>query len=159
MPIDRSKIDSTPPIYFYIFFLFHMGVFGIVGLYLSYADGGKESVTGLLISLLPMYVYIKFYIGLFGLDDVRWLFINSALGAYGIFAELDFILYLFGATVDDYPGYAHIVPFMYYILYTFLIRHALIDLTPARFDNNKKRLLEKTYVAISIVIYTAISLL
>ena len=159
MPINRSKISGASPVLFYLFFLVHMAIFGIGCLYMSYSDGGKSSINALLFSIFPLYVYIKFYLVLFGLDDIRWLFINSALGFFGIFAQLDFILYLFDATVDDYPGYVHIAPFIYFILYTFLIRHALLDLIASRFDKNKQRLIENTYIATSIIFYTFIGLL
>lgn len=159
MPINRSKISGASPNLFYLFFLVHMAIFGIGCLYLSYSDGGKNSINALLFSILPIYVYVKFYIALFDLDDIRWLFINSALGFFGIFAQLDFILSLFDATVDDYRGYVHIAPFTYFILYTFLIRHALLDFIASRFDKNKQRLIENAYIAISIIFYTFLSLL
>jgi hypothetical protein len=50
------------------------------------------------------------------------------------------------------------VPFLYYILYTFLLRHMVIDLFRAREDPERRRLVETAYVVLSLVVYTVIYL-
>jgi hypothetical protein len=47
----------------------------------------------------------------------------------------------------------HVTPFLYYILYTFLLRQMLLDLTRSRDNPARKRLVEMLYVVGSLVIY------
>jgi len=62
-------------------------------------------------------------------------------------------LSFFGREIGDYPAYVHVVPFLYFVLYTILLRHAVLDITKSRENNKKKRRVEYGYIAISVVIY------
>jgi hypothetical protein len=63
------------------------------------------------------------------------------------------LLSLFGKEVGDYPIYVHVTPFLYFVLYTFLIRHAVLDLMKAKEDAKRKKRVEYGYVATSVAIY------
>lgn len=142
-------------LFIYPFFLLHMLIFGSVGFYMAYGNS-DVSIPGMyLFNGIAIYVYTIFYIGIFGRDAVKWIIINSLLGLYGIYTEIDWILSLFGKYAYEYPAYVHLIPFTYYILYTFLIRKAILDLTNARVNHKKKRFIEQCYVVVSIFVYTA----
>ena len=41
--------------------------------------------------------------------------------------EIETILGWFGKELSDFPPWVHVTPFLYYILYTFLLRQMLLD--------------------------------
>jgi hypothetical protein len=45
------------------------------------------------------------------------------------------------------------IPFLYFVLYTFLIRHAILDITKSREDDNRQKRTEYGYIAVSVAIY------
>src|SRR3546814_17322380 len=81
------------------------------------------------------------------------MFINAGLGILGIYSQIGWILGLFGRNADDYPAYVHVVPVLYYVLYTFLLRQLLLDVTRSRDNPGRRRLVEAAYVAVSLGIY------
>lgn len=153
------KGTGMPGYWVYVFFLVHMLAFGLSGFFMAYMDNGPE------ISFLYMHggfailVYVIFYLAIFGVDEVRWMFINAALGLFGIYAQINLLLAFFGRRASDYPWYVHVVPFLYYILYTFLLYQLVLEITGARANLKRKKLVEGFYVAISVSVYAAIYLL
>jgi hypothetical protein len=152
------KDARIPGYWVYAFFLVHMLAFGLSGFFMAYMDDGPD------ISFLYMHggfailVYVIFYLAIFGVDEVRWMFINAALGLFGIYAQINLILALFGRRAGDYPWYVHVIPFLYYVLYTFLLYQLVLDVSGARNHPERKKLVEGFYVALSVSIYTAIFL-
>lgn len=136
-----------------------MGMFGFSGFYIAYADTLAGTSFLFMHGGFAILVYLIFYISIFGREQVKWLFINSALGLFGIYAEIDWILSLFDKQVQDYPASKHIIPFLYYILYTFLIRQIFLDFFNAREDANRERIVNRAYVILSLIIYSALYLI
>ena len=137
----------------YPFFLIHMLMFGGSGFLMAY---GAKDVPVFFLYLhggIAISVYTMFYCSIFGRDEVKWMFINAFLGLLGIYCQIDWLLSLFGKKIGDYPFYIHVIPFLYYVLYTFLIRHAALDITRARDNPARKKLVENLYIAVSLVIY------
>jgi hypothetical protein len=135
----------------YPFFLFHMLLFGGSGFLLAYShqDVGFLYTHG----GIAILVYLVFYYAMFGADEVRWMFINAGLGLLGIRAEIGWLLGWFGKTIGDYPWYVHVIPFLYYILYTFLLRQMVLDATGARENPERRRWVEGLYIAVSLGVY------
>lgn len=153
-----EKGSEVSALAIYPFFLFHMGMFGGSGFWLAYfAD---DAPTGFLFAHggIAILVYTIFYLAIFGLDQVKWMFINAVLGIFGVWAEVDILLGLAGRSLGEFPFYVHVIPFLYYILYTFLIRQAMLDLFGARDDEQKRRWVEKLYIGASLVAYGALYL-
>jgi len=154
----NQRAGQGAPWTVYGFFLVHMLGFGASGFLMAY--GGDE------VPLLFMYVhggiaitaYLSFYRRFFGTDEVRWMFTNAALGIIGIYVEIDWLLSFFGRTVSSYPFYVHLTPFLYYILYTFLIRQAFIDLTGSRHNEQRRKWAGRVYVAGSLLVYLGLYL-
>ena len=143
---------EVPWYYVYPFFLLHMLVFGTLTYVLAYS--GKAEGFGLyLIGGFPALIYCGFYLTFFGLDEVKWMFINAALGLLGIYSQMGWLLSLFGKKIGDYPPSVHVVPFLYFVLYTFLLRHAVLDITQSRENPQKKKFVESGYIAISVAVY------
>ena len=146
-----QKGDDIPGTFVYPFFLVHMLAFGLTGFVMAYA--------GLPIGIVFMHggisiaVYLIFYLVIFGLDEVKWMFINAGLGLFGIISQINWILSLFGKHVGDYPIYVHIIPFLYFVLYTFLIRHAVLDLLGVRDDETIRPKVEYGYIGASLAFY------
>lgn len=148
------KGSDVPWYLIYPFFLLHMLVFGISGFLIAYAGTRPDVLFLYLHGGLAITVYTVFYLAFFGLDEVKWMFINAGLGVLGIYSQIGWLLSLFDRKINDYPFYVHVIPTLYFIFYTFLIRRAIIDLTRSREKPLQKKLVEYLYVAISIAFYT-----
>jgi hypothetical protein len=81
------------------------------------------------------------------------MFINAALGIFGILSQINWILSLFGRHVSDYPPYVHVIPVLYWILYTFTLRHAVLDMMGVRDDQERRSRVEYGYVVVSLAFY------
>ena len=149
----RRKGEPAPMYFIYPFFLVHMGMFGLSGFFMAYGADDVELAFLYLHGGIAIGVYVLFYLAIFGLDEVRWMFINAGLGLLGIWTEIRYILSWFGKSIGDFPVAVHVTPFLYYILYTFLLRQMLIDLTRSRDKPGRKRLVEMLYVVVSLVVY------
>ena len=140
----------------YPFFGIHMLMFGLSGFLMAYADDRPELEMLYLHGGIAIAVYTVFYLVIFGLDQVRWMLINAALGVFGIHAQMGWILQRFDKRIDDYPWQVHVIPFLYYVLYTFLLRQLLLDLTRSRHDPARRRLVDAVYVAGSVLVYAVV---
>lgn len=149
---NENKIIQ-PSLFVYLFFLIHMAGFGGSGFYMAYSDDGPPLFFLLIHGGFAIFVYTKFYIKSFGYDEVKWMFINAALSALGIYTQIDWILSYFNKTVDDFSLFRHIIPFLYFVLYTFLLRQAFIDFTFSRNNPFRQKLVEYTYIVNSIFVY------
>lgn len=147
-----SKGDDVPWIAIYPFFLIHMLGFGGSGFVMAY--GGGVSVPFLYLhGGFAIAMYTVFYLLIFGRDEVKWMFINAGLGVLGIVSQIDWILSLFGKHMGDFPPYVHVTPVLYFVLYTFLIRHAFLDLFGAREDEAKRKRVEFGYIGATVATY------
>ena len=144
--------DEIPGTSVYPFFLIHMLAFGGSGFAMAYAGGVPVEILYLQ-GGIALLVYTVFYLVIFGLDEVKWMFINAGLGLLGIYSQIDWLLSLFGRRAADYPVYVHVVPFLYFVLYTFLIRHAVLDLLGVRDDDTKRTRVEYGYIGVSVGVY------
>jgi hypothetical protein len=149
----HPKGSDVPWYTIYPFFLLHMLMFGGSGFLMAYAADDVPTGFLYLHGGIAIAVYIVFYLALFGRDEVKWMFINAGLGLLGIRAEIGWMLGWFGKGVDDFPWTVHVIPFAYYVLYTFLLRQMVLDLTRSREDPVRKRRVEVLYVVVSLVIY------
>ncbi|MFH1600647.1 MAG: hypothetical protein ABIJ73_12800 [Pseudomonadota bacterium] len=147
------KGESAPKWFIYPFFLFHMGMFGLSGFFMAYASNGPDLAFLYMHGGIAITVYVIFYLAIFGLDEVRWMFINAGLGLFGIWVEIDWILSMFGKSLGDFPVWVHLTPFLYYILYTFLLRQLVLDIFGARGEPTRKRRVEMAYVGLSLLVY------
>ena len=162
----RSRIKINDKVYargtnlpwykIYPFFLVHMLGFGLSGFIMAYSNEGPGIGFLYLHGGFAILVYTVFYVALFGVDEIKWMFINAALGLLGIYAQIDLILSLFGKKASDFSVLVHVIPFRYYILYTFLLYPMVLDVTGARENPLRKRVAETFYIVSSIIIYSAI---
>jgi hypothetical protein len=151
-----AKGDQVPWYAIYPFFLVHMGMFGLSGFFMAYADKSPNVFFLFLHGGFACLIYLLFYTAIFGVDKVRWMFINAGLGLFGIYAQIDWILGLFGKRADDYSTIVHVIPFFYYILYTFLLYQMVLDVTKARSNPGRRQLVDAAYIVGSIVVYGSI---
>lgn len=148
-----AKGTNIPWFMIYPFFLAHMLMFGGSGFFMAYTDEGPPVLFLYAHGGIAIVVYTVFYLAIFGRDEVKWMFINAGLGLLGIYTQIGWLLSLFGKEVGDYPFYRHVIPFLYFVLYTFLVRNAVLDLMRAREDEIRRKRVESVYVAASVVIY------
>jgi hypothetical protein len=137
----------------YPFFLLHMLIFGTSGFFLAYGSGHADVFFLYMHGGIAILVYTILYLAIFGLDEVKWMFINALLGLLGIYSQINWLLSFFGKKIGDYPFYVHVIPFLYYVLYTFLLRHAVLDITQSWENPAKRKIVENCYVALSVVVY------
>jgi len=147
--------DDVPWYAVYPFFLLHMLMFGASGFLMAYAK--QHPPVGFLYAHggIAIIVYTIFYLALFGRDEVKWMFINAGLGLLGICSQIGWLLAFAGRRFSDYPWYVHVVPLLYFVLYTFLIRQAVLDIMRAREDEGRRRMVERCYVVITVALYAA----
>ena len=155
---EYKKGEIIPWAMIYPFFMLHMAAFGASGFFMAYSTDGPGAGFLYMHGGIAIVVYLAFYLTIFGAEEVKWMFINAGLGLFGIYAEIGWILGLFGTTLEDYPVHIHVVPFLYYILYTFLLRQAFVDITRSRENPQRRRMVERTYVLVSVVVYGTIFL-
>jgi len=160
MTIMQAPIPTSMQRNFvYPFFLVHMLAFGSSGFFMAYGSDHPDISFLYMHGGFAIFVYLVFYFVLFGVDEVKWIFINAALGFYGILAEIGWVLALFDRKVSDFPYYVHAIPFLYYILYTFLLRQAVLDFTGSIDNPGRKRVVEGAYVTVSAGVYTGLHFL
>jgi len=148
--------DEISPWAIYPFFLLHMGIFGASGFLMAYNDPESPPLIFLYAhGGFAILIYLAFYFAIFGKEEVEWMFINAALGLFGIYAEINYFLSWFGRSASSYSYARQAIPFLYYVLYTFLLRQALLDLTGARDNPERKRIVEALYIVVSVLIYGA----
>lgn len=145
--------DEAPMGMVYGFFLVHMGMFGGSGFLLAYGD--TDAPVGMLYAHggFACLIYLVFYLAIFGRERVQWMFVNAALGLFGIWCEIDWLLGLFGKHAADYPWYVHVIPFLYYVLYTFLVWQMVLDWTNASESPQREKTVKTAYVVVSLVLY------
>ncbi len=151
-----AKGSDVPWYTVYPFFLIHMLVFGGSGFTMAYASKHTPLVFLYLHGGFAIAIYTVMYVVVFGRDEVKWMFINAVLGIVGIASQIDWLLSWFGKKFSDYPWYVHVIPFLYYVLYTFLLRHAVIDLTRSRDHPESEQRASLAYLALSVVIYVVL---
>jgi hypothetical protein len=146
-----SSGDEISPWTVYPFFLLHMGAFGGSGFLMAYSGAPVEFL--LLHGGIAIAVYLVFYLAIFGRDEVEWMFINAGLGLFGIVSQIDWLLSFFGKGVGDFAWYVHVIPCLYWILYTFLVRHMLLDVFHAREDDTRRAQVNWGFVGGSLAFY------
>src|SRR5690606_38874186 len=87
----------------YPFFLVHMLAFGGSGFLMAYGESRPPVFFLYLHGGFAILIYTLFYLSFFGRDEVKWMFINALLGLFGIYAQIGWILGLFGKDIGDYP--------------------------------------------------------
>lgn len=150
------KGEHVPWYFIYPFFLVHMAMFGASGFFMAYASDGPGLLFLYLHGGIACLVYLIFYITIFGIDRVAWMFINAGLGLFGIYVQIDLLLGLFGHSADDYSAATHAIPFLYYVLYTFLLHQMVLDASGARSNRRRRRIADALYIVGSIVVYGSI---
>jgi hypothetical protein len=145
--------DDIPWYSVYPFFLVHMLAFGGSGFLMAYSPKGPPVLFLYAHGGFAILVYTVFYVAIFGRDEIKWMFINAGIGLLGIYSQIGWLLSLFGRKIGDYPVYIHVIPFLYFVLYTFLLRHAFLDLFQAREDDKRRKIVENVYVVLSVGVY------
>jgi len=146
------KGTDVPWFSIYPFFLVHMLVFGASGFVMAYWARQPDATVLFMHGGLAITIYTIFYVTIFGIDEVKWLFVNAALGIAGIYSQVAWILERFDKRIDDVPWYVNVIPFIYYVLYVFLIRQAFLDFFNARENPARRATIEKVYVTVSIAV-------
>jgi hypothetical protein len=152
----KLKKGTAIPRVIYFFFMIHMLIFGCSGFFMAYAENGPPILFLYMHGGIAILVYCVFYLGIFGMEQVKWMFINATLGIFGIYTEIDWLLGIFDKHVDDFPFYVHVIPFLYYVLYTFLLRQAILDLFNARGDETREPWINFFYVMVLLIVYGVI---
>ena len=153
-----KKGSEMPARFIYPFFLFHMLMFGLSGFFMAYSNDRPDIGFLYMHGGFAILVYLVFYFTIFGVDRVKWMFINAALGLFGIYAQIEWILSLFGKHAEDFPWYVHVIPFLYYVLYTFLLYQLVLEVTGSHKSESRKRLVEHLYIVFSVLIYAGLYL-
>lgn len=139
--------------FIYPFFGIHMLMFGLSGFFMAYGPALPSLSMLYLHGGIAITVYMVFYLAIFGRDQVAWMLANAALGILGIYSQVGWLLARFGKRIDDYAWQVHVVPFLYYVLYTFLLRQFLLDLTRSRGNPARTSLVNNAYVVVSLLVY------
>ena len=105
---------------------------------------------------LPV-LYLLAYRSIFGLAEIRWLIVNSIIGIIGVLAELDWVLsYFYDKSLSDFNVFFHIIPCVHYIMFTFVLRQAVIDSFHARYNLKRREYVNLGFTLISTILYVAL---
>ena len=154
MAILADGKNEKAGLFVYGFFLVHMLAFGLSGFFMAYSDDGPDISFLYMHGGFAIFVYTIFYLTFFGVDQVRWMFINAGLGLFGIYAQIDWILSRFGKSAADFPVSVHVIPFLYYVLYTFLLYQLVLHLCGVHKHPERRTVVEIVYVLVSLAIYS-----
>lgn len=150
-----EKGSYISPWKIYPFFLIHMAGFGESGFAMAYFTNTPTSFL-FIHGGFAVLIYLVFYVAIFGVDEVKWMFINSLLGIFGVYSEIRILLSWAGKDINSFPIYVHVIPFLYYILYMFLLRQIFIEVTGSRADNARSEKVSYIYLFVSLLIYIPI---
>ena len=148
-----AKGDEVPWYTIYPFFAIHMLAFGASGFFMAYGGQVDDIAFLYMHGGVAIFAYSVFYLVVFGVDAVIWMFINAALGLFGIYSQIDWILSRFGKSAEDFAVHVHAIPFLYYVLYTFLLRQAVLDITRSR-EGSRRKIVDVLYVVVSLSVYS-----
>jgi hypothetical protein len=149
---EYNKGDNIPWHFIYPFFMVHMLLFGGSGFAMAYFADSPDPLFLFIHGGIAILVYLVFYCVIFGLDEVKWMIVNALLGLIGIYAQIGWLLSVFGKKIDQYPYYIHIVPMSYFVLYTFLLRQATLDAFGVRADAEKSDRLSWILVVVWLIL-------
>ena len=90
-----------------------MLIFGSVSFFMTYFSNSESNISAAQFSITPIAVYLFFYLMIFGLEKVTWMFINSALGVFGIYCELKWVLTHSGKNITEFAWSDHVIPSTY----------------------------------------------
>ncbi len=113
--------------FIYPFFLVHMGMFWGSWFLLAYFADNTPYSMALLHWWVAISVYLVFYLLIFGVWRVRDMFINAIIWCVWIYAWMWDIVSFFGKDINSFDWYWHLIPSIYFVLYTFLLRNILKD--------------------------------
>jgi len=152
-PAGAGAMPGKAGWFIYPFFGVHMLMFGLSGFLMAYASKAPDLSFLYMHGGIAIVVYLVFYLAIFGRDEVKWMLVNAGLGILGIHSQVGWILARFGKRIGDYPWQVHVVPFLYYVLYTFLLRQFLLDVTRSRDNPVRRARVNNAYVVVSVLVY------
>lgn len=127
---QKSFIKGNDPWFIYIFLVLHGAVFTSVSFYLIYwADKSEDPYFGYIWGGIGAIVYSIIYFGLFAKEKLLWAFINGTIAFFQILSIRK--SNSFFEELESLPWYTHIVPIIYFVLYTFLLRHICLKISSA----------------------------
>jgi hypothetical protein len=153
----KNPVTTISPIFFYIFFLFHSWIFAISWFMIFYT--GQMPLFGFLHWWIAIFVYLSLYSAVFWKEEIRNMLIGALIWALQIYSWLELIWSSlinetwYYKTFASMPLYYHIVPGLYFIMYTFLLKNAMIDLIWARNNPERSNIANWTFYIISLLFF------
>jgi hypothetical protein len=126
--MKKAIMWDFPKKIIYPFFLLHMLCFWFVWFNLSYFQEWIEYSSVFGFWLMSIIIYLVFYLVFFWIWKIKDMFINAIVWSISIYAWMWDILFFFGEDISSFNRYWHIVPWIYFVMYTFLLRNLLKDL-------------------------------
>ncbi|MFZ2718309.1 MAG: hypothetical protein WAZ12_00735 [Candidatus Absconditicoccaceae bacterium] len=111
---------------FYILISILIIIFSSLGFYLTYFE--NKLIISYIMSSLYILFFLMFYFLAFGRDKIKRMFITSLIGISSIYSQLSNILKYFDKNINEFSWIYHIIPGIYFILFSFLLRRALVDI-------------------------------
>lgn len=147
---EKKKIPWFPKAFIYPFFLVHMAAFWYSWFSISYSEPGRLFLFGFIHWWFAIFVYMIFYLAIFWLDKIKDMLIWALIGIMWTIARLEKIIPYRWHEIWDYYRAAHIIPGLYFVMYTFLIKQALIDIISIFHKKHAKKIAEIIYIWIGI---------
>lgn len=111
---------------FYILISILIIIFSSLWFYLTYFE--NKLIISYIMSSLYILFFLMFYFLAFGRDKIKRMFITSLIGISSIYSQLSNILKYFDKNINEFSWIYHIIPGIYFILFSFLLRRALVDI-------------------------------
>ena len=150
---EYNKGDDVPWYYIYPALYLLIVFFGVGSIWLAYGEVLKSEEGLLFFRVLLLSIFAVSYYIIFGIDEFKWIFINIFLGTVGILGEYEVIGYFFGLDISEYSLSINIFPFLFYVLFIFLLRQTFIDIAGARENPKRKKYVEIGFILVFICVY------
>ncbi len=137
---------------FFPFIVIHITLFGLLSFVMAYYLD-VPTLFLLVFGFIGIITYLAFYSSMYGVDQFRWIFINTALGIFGLSVELNLLLSLSEDDLAGFPWYRDIIPFTLYVLYTFWLRQCVLAAFGAKDDPEKEERVSYLYAATFLLVY------
>ena len=129
-----------------------MAIFGGSGFIRTYGDNRPDLTYIYRHGGIAITVYVFFYFAIFGRDEVKRMFLNALFGLLRKGVQVGWLLSLFDRESSTCPLSVYVTPFLFFLLYSFLMRRAVLDLINSLDDPARRKTMKKRYNSVTLAV-------
>jgi len=130
-----------------------MAIFGGSGFIRTYGDNRPDLTFIYRHGGIAITVYVFFYFAIFGRDEVKRMFLKALFGLLRIGVQVGWLaVESFRPRQQHLPTKCVCHPFLFFVLYTFLMRRAVLDLINSLDDPARRKTMKKRYNSVTLAV-------